>query len=92
MPFDRKVDLCIVTTTKTELESAKAVLKSRTGSLEGPLECFVSGTADLATMVFSTTWEIDGRSLEVALVRAKEQRRDEAFALVERLSRSFRNR
>ena len=87
--FNKKVDLCLVTTTETELYSAKEVLKKITGSLDGPLQCLRSDTKKLATMVFSTTWKDffdDGRSLEVALVRSGDQRGYKAIEFVDSLS------
>ena len=87
--FNKKVDLCLVTTTETELHSAKKVLKKITGSLDGPYQCLRSDTKKLAAMVFSTAWKHffdDDRSLEVALVRAGDQRGHKATDFVESLS------
>ena len=89
MSFKKRVDLCLVTTTPAELDSAKEVLREITGSLEGPFECLRSDRNELVAMVFSATWNEffdDRRPLEVALVKADDMRCHKATEFVESLS------
>ena len=92
MPFNKEVGLCVVTTTSAELDSAKDVLMKITGSpMAGPSPCLRSDTKELAAMVFSATCKDffdDGRSLEVALVKADDMRSHKAAEFVESLSRT----